>query len=87
MDSEDDLYFTRAMVAFELDEAAQHLQDLTRRLSASSGYGDPEFRIDLGHVYAHLNRAWHRRNTSSDSPSADEFDAWSQFPTDVPPVG
>jgi hypothetical protein len=87
MDSEDDLHFTRAMVAFELDEAAEHLRDLAHRVSASPGYGDPEFRIDLGHVYAHLNRAWNRRHSSADSPSADEFEAWSRFPTDVPPVG
>lgn len=24
-------------------------------------YGEPEFRIELGHIFSHLNRAWRRR--------------------------
>lgn len=86
-DDEGERYVARSMVAFELEEAAQHLNRLARRLATEPGYGDPEFRVDLGHVYAHLNRAWNRRAASADAPTDDQFEAWSQFPADVPPVG
>jgi len=77
------------MFAYELEDAADTLARLLREMTGD-GYGEPELRIDLGHVYAHLNRAWHMRDADADSalnPTADLYDAGSQFPTDLSPVG
>ena len=29
------------------------------------GFGEPELRVGLGHVYARLNRAWHSRDATA----------------------
>ena len=39
-----------AMLSYELEDAAEHLVELLRRMEERSDYGEPELRIDLGHV-------------------------------------
>ena len=71
-----------AMFATELEDAADALAALLREIERD-GYGDPELRIGLGHVYAHLNRAWHSRDASASAaldPTDEQHEAWSQFP-------
>lgn len=78
-----------AMLTYELADAAEALDTLIRQLE-EEGYGEPEFRIDLGHVYAHLNRAWHMRDVDAASalnPSESVRHEWTQFPTDLTPIG
>ena len=69
----------------ELEDAHEHLGSLIKEVSESKDYGEPELRIDLGHVFAHLNRAWHRRNVSEDF-TEQEWEAAGQFPKDLDPV-
>jgi hypothetical protein len=69
----------------DLEDAREHLDNLIKEISASSGYGEPEFRIDLGHVYAHLNRAWRRRDIAEDFTDG-EWAAAGAFPNDLEPV-
>ena len=80
-----------AMLMYELDDAAEHLAALIEAMNEQEDYDEAEFRIDLGHVFAHLNRAWHRRNVSEEAratnPSDETWDEWSQFPTDLNPTG
>ena len=71
---------------YELSDAHEHLGDLLKELSANTECDEVELRIALGHVYAHLNRAWFRRNVPDDFPES-EREMASQFPTYVPPVG
>jgi hypothetical protein len=47
---------------------------------------DATFAVHLGHVYAHLNRVWHSRNSAAEI-SDDLRDKYSQFPIDLKPVG
>jgi len=49
-----------AMFVYELADAQEALNDLMKELADGAIDAD-EFRIDIGHVYAHLNRAWYRR--------------------------
>jgi hypothetical protein len=70
----------------ELADAREHLGKLIEDLRNAAHYTETEFRIDLGHVYAHLNRAWYQRRVDHDF-SADEWMAASQFPDDLAPVG
>ena len=74
-----------AMLLSDLEDAHEHLGELIKDLSAESDYGEPELRIDLGHVYAHLNRAWRRRLMSNDFTDS-EWEAAGGFPHDIEPV-
>ena len=74
-----------AMFLSELEDAHEHLGDLIKEMTADLEYGEPELRIDLGHVYAHLNRAWRRRLVAEDLTEAEWEDARA-FPNDLEPV-
>jgi hypothetical protein len=76
-----------AMLITELDEAREHLEDLINEMSESGAIDDEsEFSVYLGHVYAHLNRAWHSRNQDEEI-SEKQWLVFSQFPKDIKPVG
>lgn len=74
-----------AMFLTDLEDAHEHLGNLLKEISAEPDYGEPELRIDLGHVYAHLNRAWSRRLIEEDFTDS-EWEAASAFPIDLDPV-
>lgn len=71
----------------ELEDARDHLNTLIRDLETEHDCGEIELRIELGHVYAHLNRAWCWRNRLRDTPAeSEEFDRASAFPDDLLPI-
>ena len=70
----------------ELDEAREHLDDLVKEMNAAGAIEDSEFAVYLGHVFAHLNRAWHSRNQDA-AVSLEQWPSFSQFPSDLRPVG
>jgi len=74
-----------AMFLSDLEDAHEHLGNLIKEITANPEYGEPELRIDLGHVYAHLNRAWRRREIAEDFTD-DEWATAGEFPTDLEPV-
>ena len=74
-----------AMLLYELADAHEHLGDLIQNMSRDADYGEPELRIALGHVYAHLNRAWRRRSVAGDWCQED-WRAAGQFPDDLQPI-
>ncbi|MCZ2074302.1 MAG: hypothetical protein LC130_04810 [Bryobacterales bacterium] len=74
-----------AMFVQELQDAHEHLANLLKDMKADTDYGEPELRVDLGHVYAHLNRAWRRRLVSSDFTDT-EWEAAGEFPQDIEPI-
>jgi hypothetical protein len=69
-----------------LDDARDHLKDLVDKMTADGVIDEEEFRVALGHVYAHLNRAWHSRDLKEEIPEKD-WAHLSRFPDDVSPVG
>ena len=69
----------------DLEDAHEHLGNLIKEISADVEYGEPELRIDLGHVYAHLNRAWRRRLIAEDFTET-QWAAAGAFPNDIDPV-
>jgi hypothetical protein len=75
-----------AFLQDELVDAHEHLGNLIKDLSGDPDYDENNLRIDLGHVYAHLNRAWYRRNVREDFPSSD-WDKATSFPGDIEPAG
>jgi len=69
---------------YELEDAREHLDTLIKNVTQLPDYDEAAFRIDLGHVYAHLNRAWRRSSKGLDDG---DWEAASQFPCDLKPIG
>ncbi|MCC6695915.1 MAG: hypothetical protein IT365_09840 [Candidatus Hydrogenedentes bacterium] len=86
MISQDDNPVAWALLLYELDEAREHLGKLIDELSRAGSIEDSTFAVDLGHIYAHLNRVWHARDQSHEM-SEEQRHKFSQFPTDLDPVG
>lgn len=74
-----------ALLMYELEDAHEHLGKLIREMASNHEYGGGNFRIDLAHVYAHLNMAWHRRNSEEDL-SDDDHEIADRFPSDLKPL-
>jgi hypothetical protein len=74
-----------ALLIGELEDAQEHLRNFLTDIDSNPEYGEEELRIDLGHVLAHLNRAWHRRNSSNDLSEKEWNDA-REFPRDLDPI-
>jgi hypothetical protein len=79
-------YAEWTLLAEELNEAREHLSEIVAKMIASNNYDDSEFSVDLGHVYAHLNRVWNSRNQTSEI-TEEQREKFSQFPIDLQPVG
>ena len=75
-----------ALLVSELEEAHEHLGELIGQLGAEGALDDSEYAVHLGHVFAHLNRAWHSRNLTTQITS-EQWPTFSQFPKDVAPLG
>jgi hypothetical protein len=70
---------------YELTDAVEHLGKLVKDIDRTPDYDQDAFRIDLGHVYAHLNRAW--SNSKGDTEETIGREAISAFPVDLTPIG
>ena len=72
-------------VLFHLMEAHEALSGMIADIQSNRAFDDPEFNVDLTHVYHHLNTAWNARNATraaADKCSAEDFRRWRQFPTE-----
>jgi hypothetical protein len=74
-----------ALLLHELEDGHEHLGNLIHEMSNRGEIKEADFRIDLGHVYGHLNRAWNGRNEAEEA-SREQWEADSQLPTDLEPV-
>ena len=75
-----------ALLLAELDEAREHLEELVDKMNRTGAIDDADFSIEMGHIYAHLNRACHSRNQDGEITRA-QWPVFSQFPKDIKPVG
>ncbi len=71
-----------ALFLYELEDAEEHLKNLIMQLYSKSDIDEIEFKTHLFHVYEHLNRAWHSRNTIGEISST-QWQANSQFPASL----
>lgn len=74
-----------AALMYELEDAQEHLAKLISNIGSDADYDEVNMRIDLGHVFSHLNRAWHRRQKAEGLDEAEWLEA-SRFPTDLDPT-
>jgi hypothetical protein len=76
-----------ALLVQGIAEAQEHLASLAEQLSRDGMIEVEDFVVQVGHAYAHLNRAWNGRNHTADEMTDAQWDAFSQFPLDIEPVG
>lgn len=75
-----------AMLITELDEAREHLDALIKSMAETESTDESEYAVQLGHVFAHLNRAWNSRELIGPI-GHNEWRTCSAFPDDLDPVG
>jgi len=76
------------MLMYELADAREHLTALIDQMTAEGAIDEIDFGSQLGHVFAHLNRAWHGRDDPLlDDVPEDLHAERSRFPDDLSPVG
>ncbi|WP_047816152.1 hypothetical protein [Rhodopirellula islandica] len=71
------------MLMAQITEAHMHLGQLITEIEDNSAIDEIDTMIQLGHIYAHLNRFWHGRNVASGDIDALYTDENSDFPNDV----
>ncbi len=77
-----------AMLLYELADAREHLDGLIQQMAADGAMEESEFRCQIGHIFAHLNRSWHGRDDPRlDAVSGELHARRSRFPDDLEPVG
>lgn len=74
-----------AALMYELEDAKEHLAALISDMSSDAEFDEENLRIDLGHIFSHLNRAWHHRKKIEGLDEAEWLEA-SRFPTDLDPT-
>ena len=79
-------YVAWARLITELDDAQEHLKSLINEMTAKGALEEAELQSSLGHIYAHLNRAWNSRNNTFEI-TENQWREFSQFPTNIDPVG
>ena len=70
---------------YELSDAHEHLGELLKEVEGAPSFSDDEFRVRLGHIYAHLNRAW-RCRLRPEGLTDLEWEAGREFPDDLQPI-
>lgn len=68
---------------YELEDAHEQLGRLVADMELDADYDEARLSADLALVYAHLNRAWYRRQCVDDL-SDEQWMQASQFPGDLP---
>jgi hypothetical protein len=74
-----------AMLMYDLDDAREHLDSLMAQMQHDPEFDETCFRVLLGHIYWHLNRAWNRRDVVDDQLEDSDRDA-GRFPDDIEPI-
>ncbi len=74
-----------ALLIEELNEAHEHLGKLISEMTTDAHYDESRLPVDMGHIVAHLNRAWARRNCTRDLTD-EEWDAFREYPQDLRPI-
>ena len=75
-----------AGLMYELDDLKEHLESLMAQMNESGEIEVEDYRVQIGHLYAHLNRSWNSRNATANAVEKN-FDKLTKFPTDIETYG
>jgi hypothetical protein len=71
------------MILSNLNEGLEQLQQTIEEIKRNPEYGIEEYRVEMGHLYHHLNTAWNGRDATEQEykECADaSFNRWRKFP-------
>lgn len=74
-----------AQLMCELEDAHEHLGQLILEMNRDAKTEIESYTIDLGHIYAHLNRAWNTREITGEV-SEKQWESGRAFPQDLEPI-
>jgi len=75
----------REVVLFHLREAAEQLDKSIEALTNDTDYDIGDFRVEMSHLYQHLNTAWNGQNQTDQQfqeCTDEDFYQFRKFPTD-----
>ena len=75
-----------AGLMYELDDLQEHLESIIKEMNQAGKISAEEYRVQIGHLYAHLNRAWNSRNATADAVEKD-METLTKFPKDIETCG
>jgi hypothetical protein len=73
-------------VLFHLTEAEKAIQELIAEIRSDPEYEYGNYRVDMEHLYHHVNTAWNARDAAAvavQECSEEDFRRWRQFPPDM----
>jgi len=73
-------------ILYNLKEALKQLSNTIHDLETDKNYEYGDFRVDMEHLYHHVNTAWNAKNSSEEESrecSESNFQIWRQFPVDI----
>ena len=73
-------------IRLHLAEARQALDQVISEIDSDPEYEFGSYRVDMEHLYHHINSAWNARDASEQATSEcseEDFRRWRQFPTDI----
>ena len=75
-----------AGILYELDDLKEHLDSLIKQMSDEGKIDETDYEIQIGHLYAHLNRAWNSRSATVDTVEKN-LGKYTEFPKDINTCG
>jgi hypothetical protein len=70
---------------YELEDSVEHLNSLIAQMSTDGEIDEVDYKTQLGHIYAHLNRGWNSINLKEYRLC--ERGELTKMPDDLEPVG
>ena len=74
-----------ALLMYELEDTKEHLSNLIEALQSAKHINENDFKIQIAHIYGHLNRIHHSRSHIGEI-GEEKFIEYSRFPTDIEPI-
>ena len=74
-----------ALLMYQLGDLIEHLQNLESQMAKDDSIDEIDYKIQLSHIYRHLNTVWNSRNRTHEATEED-FDKESKFPVDIEPI-
>ncbi|RBP47007.1 hypothetical protein [Arenicella xantha] len=75
-----------ARLMYELDDLKDHLSTLIDEMNSSGEISIEEYQVQVGHLYAHLNRAWNSRDATAEVVEKN-LKNFTEFPKDITTCG
>ena len=73
------------LLLYELADAEEHLHNLINQMNKAGRIDDEDYRVQIGHIYSHLNQAWNSRSRKGEQ-TEEPFESETRFPSDIKPI-